>query len=95
VLEELPALHDSAIWRNFQSGRNVAHLWADKLDVPGKILGLIKIYLNAIKGKVCLRPEYRFVFYVSQKKVEYQERAFQHRFVMYGTRKGGKEILIN
>ena len=71
MLEESPTLHDSAVWRIFQSGRNVAHLWADNLDVPGKILRLIKIYLNELQGKVCMRPEYRFVVYDSQKEVEY------------------------
>jgi len=42
----------------------VAHFWADILDVPGKILGLIKIFLNEIQGKVFMRPEYRFVLCV-------------------------------
>jgi len=70
VQEELPTLHDSAIWRMFQSGRNVAHLWADKLDVPGKILTLIKIYLNEIQGKVFVRLEYRFVLCVSHRDAE-------------------------
>ena len=71
MLEELPALRDSAIWLTFQSGKNIACFWADKLDVPGKILRIIKIYLNEIQGKVCMRPEYRFVLCVSHMVVEH------------------------
>ena len=52
MLEDLPTFHDSAKWRIFQSGMNVAHLWAGKLDVPGKIIRIIRTYLNEIQGKV-------------------------------------------